>query len=251
MCQWIPYLWLTLFLFGLTLGLMIHALKNRSVSGAGFFLLTLVLVELWIVAQGLELSAAQLQTKLLWANIQYIPILLIPIVYLLLTLKLTGQTLNPKQKNLFLLLLIAPAVMQLVLWTGDPHELVRQNVTLNLSGPFPTVDKSFGPLPGSLRRKLSVGFLTFLLLFRAYRAKSLLERKRFLPLLIALLLPYCANFVHISGYKPSTRGLHPGCFWFVRPHHRLRNFQVPAPQHRAHRPLHHHFSDVYGSGHHQ
>ena len=74
--QFVPYLWISLFVTIIIVALIIYAWKNLLVTGARFFLLTLCLVEVWIFAQAFEMAALDLSTKLVWANIQYIPITL-------------------------------------------------------------------------------------------------------------------------------------------------------------------------------
>lgn len=144
--QFVSYLWVSLFLTFLIITLIFYAWKNRSVLGARYFLLTLTLVEIWILAQALEMAALDLPTKIVWANIQYIPIMLTPVTYLYLTLQFTRHENWLQQRWLPLLLLIAPAAINILLWTNDFHGLIRQDVYLNHSGSFPTVGKTYGPL---------------------------------------------------------------------------------------------------------
>jgi hypothetical protein len=69
--------------------LILYTWRNRIISGARFFLLTLILAEIWIAGQALEMAALDLPIKIFWANIEYIPITLIAVTYFYLVLEFT------------------------------------------------------------------------------------------------------------------------------------------------------------------
>ncbi|NPV91340.1 MAG: diguanylate cyclase [Firmicutes bacterium] len=202
-----------MFLTLLIIGLIVYAWKNRSVIGSRYFLSTLALVEVWVFAQALEMAALDLPTKLVWANIQYMPIMLTPLAYLYLTLQLTRREYWLQQRWLKIVLLIAPVVINILVWTNDTHGLIRQNVYLNDSGLFPTVGKTFGPLFWvAAVYNYSIIVLTFINLAYAFQEKISIYRKQIVFLIIALLLPVISNLIHITGLNPFRVDTTPPVF---------------------------------------
>lgn len=211
--QFIPYLWIPLSLTIIMITLILYAWKNRIVLGARYFLATLILVEVWIVSQALEMAALDLQIKLVWANIQYIPIMLTPVTYLYLVLQLNRRDSWLKQRWLFIVLLIAPVCINLLLWTNDYHGLIRQNIHLSNSGSFPTIEKTFGPLYWLFALiNYGVTIISMTILGKALREKTSLYRQQTLLLIISLLLPTVSTFFQIMGLNPFSVDTTPAIF---------------------------------------
>ncbi len=208
--QFVSYLWISLTLFTLMIILIVFALQNITVLGAHSFLLTLVLVEIWIVAQALEMAATGLQLKLFWANIQYVPIMLIPVTYLYLSLQYTRRENLLRLRWLPFLLLLAPLVFNLLAWTNGSHGLIRQNVFLDLSGAFPTVAKTYGPLFWFFAAyNYAISLFSIIILIQAFREKHSLYRKQIGFLIAALLLPVLSNLVQLFGLNPFRVAITP------------------------------------------
>jgi diguanylate cyclase (GGDEF)-like protein/PAS domain S-box-containing protein len=215
MYHYVPYLVVTYSLFFIIFILMVYAVKNRTILGARNLFMTLVLVELWIAAQGLEMAAAELHVKIFWANIQYIPIMFTPISYLVLSLKFTRRDKLLKQRQLIVLLAIIPLAVNVLLWFDGTSELIRQNVYLNTSGLFPTVGKTYGPVFWLLvSYNYAVIFFTMLNIALAFREKISLYRKQNILLFTAMLFPIVANLLQISGLNPFNVDLTPSFFGF-------------------------------------
>jgi len=211
--QFVPYLWVSLFLTLLIITLIIYTWENLSVIGARYFLLTLVLVEVWILAQAFEMAALDLSTKIIWANIQYTPIMLTPVTYLYLTLQFTKHANWLQLRWLGLLFLIAPIAMIILLWTNDIHGLIRQNAHLDFSGLFPTVEKTYGPLFWVFAvYNYAVNILTIIILVNACKEKISIYRKQIIFLIVALLLPVISNILHISGINVYNIDTTPSVF---------------------------------------
>ncbi len=192
---------------------MIIAWKNHSVLGARYFLLTLTLVEIWIVAQGFEMAALDLSTKIIWANLQYFPIMLTPVAYLYLTLQFTGHENWLHLPWLLLLLLVVPLTNNIMVWTNDMHGLIRQNIYLDFSVPFPTVGKTYGPVFWLFALyNYSIVILTMVHLANAFKERMALYRKQIISLVIALLLPLLANALYVVGLSPFKIDITPPCF---------------------------------------
>jgi uncharacterized membrane protein YccC len=64
MYRFYPYLWISMLLFLVFVLLIVFAWKRRSEKGVLYFLFTLILSTVWIVAQAMELSSVGLPTKI-------------------------------------------------------------------------------------------------------------------------------------------------------------------------------------------
>jgi PAS domain S-box-containing protein len=200
--HFVPYLWISLILFTLMVVLVIYALQNITVLGARFFLITLLLVEVWIVAQAFEMAAVNLPLKLIWANIQYAPIMLTPVTYLYLALQYTRQEYLLSGAGF-----LSPApyalIFNILAWTNGSHGLIRQDVFLDLSGAFPTVGKTYGPLFFLFAAyNYAATLFSMIILIHAFREKHSLYRKQIGFLMAAVLLPVVSNLVQLSGLNP-------------------------------------------------
>jgi len=209
--QFVSYLWLSLALFIIVGALFQYAWRNRSVLGARQLLLTLVLAEIWIFGQAMEMAALNLPVKIIWANIEYLPIMLTPVTYLYLALHFTQNKNWLRRRWLSLMLLIPPLAMQILLWTNDWHGLIRQNVYLDTSGSFPTVGKTFGPLFWVFAvYNYVLTFLILSILASALRMKpSRSRRRQIVFLMAAFALPSLATLTHVIGLEPINVDITP------------------------------------------
>ncbi len=211
--QYIPYLWLSALSVAVSITLSLFAWRNRNVKGAGPFFLTMVLVTLWIVAQALELAATNLPTKIMWANVQYLGIMLAPVTYLIMVIQFTGREHWLKRRWLLLLLVTMPIIVNVLFWTNDVHNLLRQNVFLDTSGPFPVIGKTFGCLFWVFASyNFSVTLLALILLADALRQKASLFREQAVLLLVGLLLPFMTTMEHLAGFLMIRFDLTPVIF---------------------------------------
>lgn len=202
--QYVPYLWLSLIMIIMMIALIGFAWKRRSVRGAPYFLLTLILVTIWIAAQALEIASVDLTTKIRWANIQYIPSSLVSMTYFYLTLQFVGRDRWLKLRWLPILLSIMPIILNILLWTNDLHGLMRQNVYLDWSGSFPVVGKTYGPFFWVFTvYNFSLTIVTLLMLAKGLSQKTRLYRAQIIALFMGLLLPACSVGLYITRIIPS------------------------------------------------
>lgn len=202
--RFVPYLWVSLALTIILILLIKFAVKRYSEKGVPYFLVALVLATVWVVAQALEISAVDLSTKLVWANITYIPSTLIPVAYFYLALQFTGLDSWSKKRWLLTFLLLMPLIYNILLWTNDFHGLIRQNILLDASGSISVIKKTYGPVFWiySVYNYL-LTIVTLAILIKAmFRYKNKLERVHAFSLFMGLLLPVCSLFIYISKIFP-------------------------------------------------
>ena len=148
------------------------------------------------------MSAQPLQLKLIWANIQYIPILCISCSYLLMTLKFTGNPILNK-KWFYPALFTVPVIINILLWIDGIKHLFRQNVMLDTSGIFPTVAKDFGPLfyVIAVYNHIIILVVCIVLLY-AMRDKISIYKSQLQLFFVAVLIPVLANLLYITKAIP-------------------------------------------------
>ncbi|MFB0920919.1 MAG: histidine kinase N-terminal 7TM domain-containing protein [Oscillospiraceae bacterium] len=168
------------------------------------FLLALIFAAVWVISQAMEIAAVDLSTKLIWANIMYIPSTLTPVAYFFLAVQFVDLENLQKKRWLPVCLLLMPLAMNILLWTNDYHGLVRLNVFLDTSGPFSVVGKTYGPFFWIYTvYNYLLTIVTLLILIRGLCAsKGRQRRAQILSLFLGLLLPACSVCVYISKIFP-------------------------------------------------
>lgn len=204
------YLWVSIILSFMMFTLIFYIFKNRTVFGAYYFLLTVVLVEIWVTAQGLEMAAMTLPLKIIWANIQYIPSSLVAVSFFMLIQKLIGYDRTRLKGGWFLLLFVIPAICNILLWVPELRFLMRNHEVLDMSGLFPTVSKSYGPVFWILAvYAVAVNAITFVKLVRKLKDKTSVYRKQQILLIVALLFPMISNLLQVTRLNPFRVDLTP------------------------------------------
>jgi PAS domain S-box-containing protein len=148
------------------------------------------------------MSAAVLDVKLFWANIQYIAYCFSPVALLILCLKFSGHEKYLKFKNLFWIFII-PTITIILVWTDKYHGLVRNNIHMDYSGAFPVIKKQYGPFFYiHALHSHGLNLTTIYFLFRAVLRRKTIYRRQALALLIGIGLIFIPNLLYISGISP-------------------------------------------------
>jgi len=203
--QYIPYIWLLVVSAAIAAGFGIYAWRHRSVPGATPFAAVCLTAVVWALSNALEMAGTDLPTKLFWANVQYLVYAALPVTWLALALEYTGRGawLTPRR---LAVLAAEPAITVVLAWTSQFHGLIRQNVILNSSGPFPVIGKTYGPWFW-----IHVGYsyvlfaMSIYLLVVALRRAPSLYRRQTLTVLIGLCLPLIWNVLYTLGLSPVPR----------------------------------------------
>ena len=197
--RFVPCLWLSLAMITIMAALAVFAWKRRSARGAPFLLLSIVLASIWIAAQAMEIASVQLSDKIIWANIQYFSIYLIPVTYLYTTLQFLKFNGWLRHRWLALMLLIVPLIVNILVWSNDVNGLFRQNIYLDTSGAFPVVGKTYGPLFWVFSAyNFAVSLLTLIVLVKGLMQKTHLYKAQAFALSLGLLLPLCSSALYVT-----------------------------------------------------
>ncbi len=175
---------------------------RRSAVGATSFVLLPLAVALWALANALEIACLDLPAKLFWANVEYLPIVSVPVLWLAFTAEYShgGQ---PLSRRTLALLVVIPAITVALAWTSGTHGLVRRNVILDSTGPFSRVAKVYGPWfyvhTAYSYLMLAAGAYHIL---RAFGRSHHLYRGQAVALLVACAVPWAGNVSYLLGHSP-------------------------------------------------
>jgi PAS domain S-box-containing protein len=196
--SWTPYA-LPLFAAA-TLCLLVAGVGlQRRAPGVTAFAVLLSCAALWSGADALELLSASLPQKLLWARVQYIGIVIAPVVWLIFSLQYTGRIGSPGWMTLASLLAIPFATLAL-LWHSQASALIWRSARL-VEGPgFDLLSLGHGPwfwLHTGYSYALSLAAAAVLAL--ALRQSPALLRNQGPTLSLAVGVPFLLNVLYVSG----------------------------------------------------
>jgi PAS domain S-box-containing protein len=200
--QLTPYSYLLLVVAALSAALLFYAWRRRGTTGAGALALLMVGVCVWAAGYALELSGADLSTKIFWAKVEYIGIASVPVAWLAFALQYTGREDRLTGRNLALISAL-PLVTLLLAWTNEAHGLVWSSTRLAEDGPFPALAVEHGAW---FWVHFSYSYLlllmgTVLLISMLTRSPHLYRRQN-LALLVAVSVPWVGNGVYVLGLSP-------------------------------------------------
>ena len=110
--QYNPYVLPLVIAAGLAAGLALYVWRRRSAPGSGLFVLLMIAVAEWSLGYALELGSVGLWSKVLWAKLEYLGIVTMPVAWLISALHYAGreQWVTPRR---LALLIIVPVVVLL------------------------------------------------------------------------------------------------------------------------------------------
>ena len=178
--------------------------QRRATAGTTpFGLLTLALA-VWSLGNALELGCVELADKLFWADVQYMGIVSMPVLWLIFALRYASWGRKPARQQM-ITLAIVPLVTVILVWTNDLHGLMRRDIGLDSSGPLVLVTKTYGPWfwVHTAYSYFAMATGSFVLLRATFRAPNV-YRSQALALLVAVLLPWVGNAVYVLGQSTLT-----------------------------------------------
>jgi PAS domain S-box-containing protein len=180
-----------------SIALAVVVWRQRDVPGAWWFIIAMVAMALWSVMATLSFAAQDLQAKIVWTNLQYIGVTLVPLAWLLFVLTYTGHA-KTLSSWAIVLLSLHPVLTQLLIWTDPHHGLFRQRVWLERVGGVAVMGNQMGAYFW-----LHVLYSYVLMLIAVYVLvqyhldRPKIYRRQGAVLLVAAGLPWLANIVTI------------------------------------------------------
>jgi PAS domain S-box-containing protein len=199
--QFTPYI-IPLLIATSLAGVLAIAAWQRSTTGARVFAVMLAIVTAWSLGYALELSGADLASKILWGKVQYLAITTLPVAWFSFALHFTQNGHHLTRRNLAVLLII-PLLTLLLVWSNERHHLVWQQLHLDSDGPFVALQVSYGAW---FWLHLGYSYLLLLsgtlLLLRMLLRSVVIYRRQTILLLLGLLIPWLGNGLYIFGLEP-------------------------------------------------
>ncbi len=180
-------------------------LRRRSSKGATSFILSMLAVTIWSVANTLEMLSSDFSTKLFWANMQYFAYCYSPVTLVALCMQFTGYD-QWLQKRKILWLTVIPTIIILLVWTDQLHGLVRYDMYMDYGGAFPVISKKYGPvffIHGAYSHLLNL--IAWALLVKAAFFKSVIYKRQAVALLLGVSLIVIPNVLYVLGLSPIKR----------------------------------------------
>ena len=200
--QYVPYVLPLLIAAAISAALALFAWRRRPAPGAAPFALLMLAVTEWSLGYALELGSADLPAKVLWAKIQYLGIVTLPVMWLVFALQYTGRERWLTCRNLALWAIV-PLITLLLVWTNDIHGLIWRNIRLDTGGSFSVLDLSHGTVFwGYATFSYLLLLLGTFLLLQALIRSPYLYRGQAGALLIGALTPWLGNALYLSGLSP-------------------------------------------------
>lgn len=186
----------------LTAVLAVIAWKNRRSPGGVALTIFLSAATIWSAAYALEFSAADLESNLLFTDIEYFGIAVIPIAFLAFALSYTGRE-HLLTRSRVLLLALFPALTIIAMLSNDLHHLYYTGFTPSIDGGAVIWLFHYGPLFWIFWIIAALLILAALVLLithlfdapAAYRSQISL-------LLIACIVPLIANVLYVLKIGP-------------------------------------------------
>jgi PAS domain S-box-containing protein len=124
--------------------LALYAWKNREQPGASAFIALMLAAACLCITNIGEVMAPTLEGKMLFNDLSYFPLAVMPVTFLALALQYTGRGHVLTRRNLLLLCLVPMATIALV-WTNGLHHLYYTSVTVATMGDVTYLVRAYGP----------------------------------------------------------------------------------------------------------
>ncbi len=180
--------------------LAVYAWQQREdAPGTWVFILLLAVTAWWCFTYALELATTEPATMLLWVQLEWIAIALLPVAWLLFALVYSGRARLITPRNV-LLLVIPPLVLIALAWTSPSHTLLYDNVGVRDNGSFVSFAADRGP---AFYFHVIYSYALFLaaafLMYGTWQRATGPQRRLSLIVFIGALLPFVGNAIYQFG----------------------------------------------------
>lgn len=181
-----------------------YAWKRRFLSGALPFALLMLALTDWSLGYALELQSAVLPDKVFWAQVEYLGITAVPVLWLIFALQYTGQSKWLTKRNLALMAIL-PIITLVIAWSNQYHGLIWSEISLEVKGELSVLHIVYGRwFWVNIFYSYLLLLLGTILIIRMLIRSPHLYRGQSTALLIGASVPWVANIIYISGLNPFT-----------------------------------------------
>ncbi|MFW6250196.1 MAG: histidine kinase N-terminal 7TM domain-containing protein [Alkalispirochaetaceae bacterium] len=164
----------------------------------------IISIALWSLGYAFEIAATEVETKLLWANVQFFGIGAAPILWLTTIMRLL-RTETRGERALNLLWLI-PVVTLFLAFTDRYHGLFRHHYALASVSNLLLLDTEYGWWHDLIfvPYQYTLYFTALVLLVRSSLEARPYYRRRYLYMLLVALLPLVGSLFYVFGMEPFS-----------------------------------------------
>ncbi len=201
--QYTPYVFPLLMAATIATVLALFAWQHRAAAGMIPLSVLMLAMAWWSLTYALQLSRADLQTKIIFCNTSFLGVVTVPTAWLAFAIEYTGHGQWLTRRRL-ILLTIFPLLTALTIWTDGWHHWFRSLVAVSTGGPYRLLDITNGPAFW-MHAACSYALLmtgAFLLLQALVRSPHV-YRGQTVAILIGALAPWIANVVTVAKLAPS------------------------------------------------
>jgi diguanylate cyclase (GGDEF)-like protein len=188
--------------------LLVVTWRSRSDAVAPWFAATLIAFLVWTVGYIFEILSPTLTGKLWWADLQFVGIALLPVLWFEVVRRYTGHGPLPRWAAV---LLGAYSVVSIAVFLVNPAHVFRGAPRLDTTTSPTLLVPDYGWFWAAVfmpAMYLLVGGSVLLLVHAMWRDRLGLYRRQYALLIVALVLPVLAGTLYISGIGPA-RSLNP------------------------------------------
>ncbi len=181
---------------------IIYTWRRRSHTGATSLSLLAMAVTEWLLGYALEIAGADLPTKLFFGKIQYIGIILVPLVWLIFAYNRANQA-RVMSHRWMALLSIIPLITLILSFTADTNGLLWTHYSIYQSGSFSVLKITHGVWFWviNLYTDLLVSIGTIIILRSIIQDKGI-YRWQATAMFAAALAPWAGNILYVTGFGP-------------------------------------------------
>lgn len=195
--QFTPYILPVLGAAVLLAALAAYAWQQREdAPGTWVFVALTGLSSWWCFTYALELMSTDPETMLLWVQLEWISIALLPVTWLLFALIYTGRARYVRVSTILLLAALPLGIIALA-WTTPAHTLLYANPGVTVNGRFVAFDAERGPaFYVHVIYSYALVLTAVALLYRLWRRSIGQQRALVRMVLIGALLPLIGNAIY-------------------------------------------------------
>ena len=193
----------------------VYVWRHRPSPGVGPCVASFVATACWNAGYAMELSSANYEAQLFWANVQYIFIAATPALMIAFALIYTGRGVM-LSRRVILALTVEPAITVVLAFASETVPLLRTGGEQPIVDGSALVSWTYGPFFWfhTLYSYGLIGTATFLLVPVILRSPHL-YRLQAATVVLGVTMPWTANAVYLGGLSPFPHlDLTPFSFFF-------------------------------------
>ncbi|PKN91723.1 MAG: hypothetical protein CVU44_17565 [Chloroflexi bacterium HGW-Chloroflexi-6] len=176
--------------------------RRAARNGLLFSFLSLALTE-WLVFYTLQISGANLQTKVFFGELKYIGVATTPLIWFFFATQFANRDTQNLTPRWMAALAIVPVLTSILSVTTRWHGLFWSNPQLVQVGNFSDFSVSYGPWYWvHVAYSYLLIFAGTILVFGSLRQRQGLHRNQAMALILSVLAPWFGNILYFSGFNP-------------------------------------------------